>query len=122
MALQVKVPLGYSIVSELADGHTIYTFRRADHRHKEWFTWIMDAVDAAWCDVRARATLAALDNPVNKRQAESTLAYALGYSEGKAFVDVGIRKIMAQHGYEFSPHKTPAETVRALLDMLTPKS
>ena len=123
--MAVQIPIGYLIVRETDEfqgdecQHT-WTFKRPDGTaSKRSWSWKMGCIDAMWADVRDRATAAAVPGlSDNERNLKNNASFALGYLQGKTFIDTQVRVRMAQAGYVFGHGITAIETVEKLLVML----
>lgn len=120
--MAVQIPVGYEIISEISEDEgvgTLYSFKRSDGTHTtEAWSWKMGCIDAMWEDVRARATAAHVPSRTNVQRNAS---FAMGYLQGKEFIDAQVRVRMAQAGYVFGHGITAIETVEKLLVMLNGK-
>lgn len=124
--MAVQTPIGYEIITETSEDEGIgklYAFKRPDGTStKEAWSWKMGCIDGMWEDVRARATAAHVPGKTNaERDLKNNASFAIGYMQGKSFVDAQVQILMARAGYVFGHEVSAIETVEKLLVMLNGK-
>ena len=98
--MAVQIPVGYTLVTEESEDEGVgklYAFKRPDGTHTmQAWSWKMGCIDAMWEDVRNRATQAAVPAmSATERSLRSNASFAIGYLQGKTFVDAEVRIRMA---------------------------
>jgi hypothetical protein len=118
----IILPVGYELVTQQDEtGRSIFTYRFAGIQNNTWHSRYIDAVDAMWTDVRARATRIATGGIKLPDNMQNTLAYAFGWVEAKEYITENLRHQLALEGYSWAQNQTPQEMVTRLLGLLSPR-
>ena len=121
--MAIQTPTGYELTTETSEGDgvgTLYSYKRPDGSSSSvaW-TWKLGCIDAMWKDVRDLATSAHVAGIQDQeRLLKTNVSFAIGYLQGKTFVDAQVRVRMAQAGYTFGNGISAIETIEKLLVML----